>query len=136
MSAEKTEILEMYDELTATFSRLDLANFRKFFHLPVQLTTADGVVAISDEKSFESMFGGIMDALREQGFTHSVLAESNIAIHGEGLAMASMLWLRYAGESVLEHLCATYTLIKTGARWEISALLAHPPESVLKIDTA
>ena len=116
MSAEKTEILEMYDELTATFSRLDLANFRKFFHLPVQLTTADGVVAISDEKSFESVFGGIMEALREQGFTHSVLAESNIAIHGEGLAMASMLWLCYAGESILEHLGATHTLVKTGGR--------------------
>ena len=136
MIAEKTEILEMYDELAATFSRLDLANFRKLFHLPVQLTSVDGVVAISDEKSFESVFGSIMEALREKGFTHSVLAESNIAVHGQGLAMASMLWLRYTGESVLERLGATYTLIKTGSRWEISALLAHPPESVLKIDTA
>lgn len=126
----------MYDELTAKFSRLDLANFRKFFHLPVQLTAVDGVVTIADEKSFESMFGGIMGALREQSFTHSVPAESDIAVHGEGLPMASMLWLRYADESVLEHLGATSTLIKTEARWEISALLAHPPESALKIDTA
>ena len=57
-----------------------------------------------------------MEALREQSFTHSVLAESNIAIHGEGLAMASMLWLRYAGESILKHLGATHTLVKTGGR--------------------
>lgn len=134
MPTAREEILAHYDEIAEVFPRFDLPAFRRCWELPALLTLPESVVAIPDEAAFERVFGGMMDSLRAQGLTRSVPEQIHIHTFGAATALASVLWIRYAGEAVLERLGATYTLVRRDGEWRVNALVAHAPEAVIALD--
>ena len=134
MSTARNEIIAHYAHIAEVFPRFDLPAFRRCWQLPCLLTLPDACVAITDEATFERVFGGMMEQLRAQGLTRSVPERINIHEFGASTALASVLWTRYAGETVLERLGATYTLVRRDGEWLVSALVAHAPEAVIALE--
>lgn len=134
MSDTRDEIIAHYTHIAEVFPRFDLPAFRRCWQLPALLTLPNACVAIADEAAFESVFGGMMEQLRAQGLTRSVPEQINIHEFGANTALASVLWTRYAGETVLERLGATYTLVRRDGEWLVAALVAHAPEAVIAFD--
>ncbi len=130
MNVTREEILACYAYIAEVFARFDLPAFRRAWTLPALLSLSETSLAIPDDAAFERIFGGIMDKLRAQGLTRSVPGRVQIRELGPQLALASVLWTRYAGEAVLERFGATYTLVRRDGGWRVNALIVHAPEAV------
>lgn len=117
--------------IAQVFPRFDLPAFRRAFHLPCLITTPDGVFSVPDEAAFEGLFGGMMTSLREQGLTASDPETIHIHELGGNVALASVVWVRYKGDEVLERLGATYTLIREGDEWLVAAIILHGEADVI-----
>jgi len=134
MSDALAEIKAHYDHIAEVFPKFDLAAFRTCFHMPCQLTTPDAVIAITDDDTFTQVFGGMMATLRDQGLTRSEVERMHVRLLGETTALASIVWVRHAGEAVLERLGATYTLVRRDGEWLVAALIAHSADEVKPLD--
>ncbi len=135
MSHPEADIRALYGRVAQKFSELDLEGFRGCFHLPLLLTTREGVRLIADDADFEQVFGGIMQALTKAGFTRSAIERQQIRVFDDATALTSVLWVRYQGEDdILERLGATYTLTRVEGNWRITALVGHAAEDVLNLE--
>lgn len=134
MSDPKADIRALYGRVAQHFSALDLAAFRGCFHLPCLLTTREGVHLAADEAAFETLFGGVMNTLKQAGFTRSAVERQQIRVFDEATALTSVLWVRYKGDDILERLGATYTLTRVEGNWRITALVAHGADDVLALE--
>ena len=132
MSNAEKGIRAHFAVIAQVFPRFDLAAFRRAFHLPCLITTPDGVFAVADDAAFEGLFGGMMTTLREQGLTASDPETIHIHELGETIALASVVWVRYKGDEVLERLGATYTLVREGDEWLVAAIILHGEDDVIR----
>lgn len=130
MNATREEIRACFAQIAEVFARFDLSAFRRTWTLPALLTSSETIIALPDDAAFERVFGGIMDKLRAQGLTRSVPERVHVRELGPRLALASVLWARYAGEAVLERFGATYTLVRRDGDWRVNALIVHAPETI------
>ena len=136
MSNPSADIRALYGRVTEHFSAGNVDALRACFHLPLLITSPDGVVLVADDNDFQTVFGGTIEQLRNNGFTRSAIERQQIRAFSPNTALTSVLWVRYRGEDILERLGATYTLTRSEGTWRITALLTHEPDAVLDLDGA
>jgi len=134
MTDEYNAISDLFEEIAAAFSGLDLKRFRSCFHLPCVMITPQRVASASSEGEFDSLFTSIMDSLKARGFARSEWVEKHVKLQSNSAATASVLWIRFKKDgSELERLGATYALYKSNANWKIAMVMVHDPEGVLHL---
>jgi ketosteroid isomerase-like protein len=134
MTDEYNAISELLGEATAAFSGLDLKRFRSCYHLPCMVITPQGVASASSESEFDRLFRPMMESLKARGFARSEWAEKHVKLQSDSTATASVLWIRFRKDGAeLERLGATYALYKSNRNWKIAMVMAHDPDSVLRL---
>lgn len=126
--SEEAAIQRVLENIGATFGALDLVGWLANFHNPCMI----GGQCV-DPANPGAMPAQIMEAMRARGLTRSQLDSCAVQLLTPASAIASAVFTRFAGESVLERLGATYVMQKRDARWGVLLVTGHSPDvSVVK----
>ncbi|MGE3076488.1 MAG: nuclear transport factor 2 family protein [Dehalococcoidia bacterium] len=121
--SDESEIHSVLESVAETFGSLDVAGWLANFHNPCMI----GGRAVDPTESRET-FAPLMESMRARGLTKSRLDSEKIQVLTPASAIATATFTRFAGESVLERLGATYVLQKRDGRWLILLVTSHSPD--------
>jgi hypothetical protein len=134
MSPQEKQVVQALETYLLDFNRHDIAAIKSFFSCPLMLIMPQGgPTCLTSEEQIGGSFSAILEGLLSNGFTHSHWQDMSIKLLTDTCALASTVVVRFKGEGVeLERLGATYTLCNQGHGWQVTTLVAHSPDSVLK----
>ena len=121
--SEEAAIQRVLENVAATFGALDLSGWLGNFHSPCMIAAT-----CVDPANPGAMPAQLMEAMRQRGLTRSQLDSCAVQLLTPASAIASAVFTRFAGESVLERLGATYVLQKRDDRWQVLLVTGHSPD--------
>ena len=124
--AIEQEIESVLSDVESAFSRLDIEQWLRSFHPTRIMVLPNAVLAPSSAAECEELLGGYIENLRSRGYNRSNLDQINIRPLTDTTAMASTVWSRFNGDSLIERVGATYLFIKANDKWQITMVTVHP----------
>jgi hypothetical protein len=121
--SDEADIQRVLETIADKFGALDIPGWLANFHNPCML----GTMCV-DPGNSAARFAPLVEAMRARGLTRSQLDTCHIQVLTDTSAIASGTFTRYAGDSVLERLGATYVLRKIDDRWSVLLVTSHSPD--------
>ena len=133
--AEKTAVDHAFRDYNDVFSRGDLSGIGQHCNVPFVVISSQGVEVLPTMSEIEGFYGGILQDLRERGYSHSIRSELHVKLLEQTIAFASGVFVRHKTDgSELETIGATYVLRKAEGEWKIAVVMGHPPANVIRAD--
>ncbi len=128
------DIQQFYASYLDTFHLGAAKAMVPFYHAPCLFIADRGVILLSSGAEIEKLFAQIIQDLNSRNYGRSEVTNIQIKEMTDRIALLSGLAVRYTktGEE-LERLGATYTLRKTDDRWQIVSVVAHSPETMVRL---
>jgi len=133
--AEKTAVDHAFRNYNDVFSRGDLSAIGQHCNVPFVVISSQGVEVLPTMSEIEGFYGGILQDLRERGYSHSIRSELHVKLLEQTIAFASGVFVRHKTDgSELETIGATYVLRKTEGEWKIAVMMRTPPANIIRAD--
>jgi hypothetical protein len=133
MNTAESEILETLDAYAEAWNSGRHADQASYYYFPTLFVFSDSVKLLKDQADCLKYLGDEVTHLKQDKFVRSVFKERNIIVLERRLAIASCIYQRQRSDgSVIEHLCATYTLQKGDKGWKITNMVNHPVQTQLR----
>src|SRR5262249_38058930 len=111
-----------------------LSAMLSYYHEPVTFITTQGVVSRSSHADVIPILTQFFERLKVTAATRSEWADAHVKRLSDVLAIASIIVVRYNAEGhEVERVGWTYLLHRTGGRWKIAVLAAHPANNILRL---
>src|SRR4051812_8693246 len=121
-SSEQDRVVRVLQVYVAAFTRGDATGVARCCRAPFMWVTADEVSLAVSPEEIERQYATVLNGLRERGFLRTEGKQLRVRMLGPALAIASGRAVRYAGDTELERLGATYLLRKAEEDWRIVVL--------------
>ena len=128
MLSEEDQVRAVLENYAESFSRLDFSSWLENFHAQPMILTHDACVSPTDSAGAEILMNPIAESLRARGFTRTSISACTVKLLSPTSSLASVAFMRFAGEEVLERIGATYVLQKREGSWGVLLVAAHGPD--------
>ena len=128
---DQQEIEQVLKNIAETFSRLDMTAWAENFHNPRLIVLPEACCSPSNAIDWQDMLGPYFQKLQDAGFNRSNLDQLHVRLLTETTAIASTVWTRFAGDTLLEKFGATYLFQKQDNKWGVIMLTVHSSDVML-----
>jgi hypothetical protein len=134
MNAMQSEVLSVLDAYAAAWNERRQVDQANYFYLPTMFVFPTGVTLVKNREECTQYLSTEIGSLSSEQFAHSLYKEREIIILEPHMAIASCNYQRVRVDgTIIEHACATYTLLKTEDGWKITTVVApHPISTQLR----
>ena len=130
-----TELVER--TYRAYFTVFQMGNPRAitpYWHLPSIFVSPEGNFGLTNLKEAEQFFDRLLFALRQRGYSRSVLTSVHVKQVADDLALVHARGDRFTKEGdVLERMSGLYTMRLIEETWRISTAVMMDPERTLQL---
>ena len=127
---DEQEIEKVLGKLAETVSDLEVRAWIKNFHNPRLIVFPDTSYSPANENACREVMEPYFQDLRDRGFTHTVVNESQIRILTDTTAIVHTSWTRYSGENPMENIGATYMFQKSANVWGVIMVTSYPSDAI------
>src|SRR5689334_22287466 len=128
---DEEAVKQMLSDYYKAFSSLDVESILPYFHQPALLVGPSGVIAIPTPATVVSIFGLVMDNLRQRKYGRSELSLQQFKLLTATSALAVGAAIRYKIDGQeLERVGLTYLLHKGNDGWKFAVMALHDTDKV------
>ena len=97
-----------------------------FFHCPCLMVNGDFVAPLTSEDAILANMRGLVAHHREQGYGRAVVADLDVQLASESLAIVSVHWRVFDREdALLWDFRNTYNLVRYDSNWKVLVSTTH-----------
>ena len=123
----QTEIELMFDQYIDTFSQAKWESVDDFWHTPGWFAMGSGSIHLADDAAVQSLYKDLLQQLRQDGYSHSDLIDSELEFFNASCALLRISYTRWNRDGeVMPPVVrkANYLLLEKDGRWGINTMIA------------
>ena len=128
---DEEAVKQVLSDYYNSFSTLDVQSILRYFHQPALLIGPLGVIAIPTPAAVVTIFGPVMEDLRQRKYRRSELSLQQFTLLSATSALAAGAAIRYKTDGhELERVGITYVLHKGTDGWKFAVMVLHDTDKL------